>query len=262
MDFSPYSNSLEEQKLNNLYSQIKNYFDSQKLLKNFIENNVATELELYIINDIWLNQWKKYSCYDDIKFNSSLDKNKWKEIRQNSNADQYKVGPIDNKTLIQFDNTLLNTNLTFDLNANFHFVTKECYNKFSENNDNKNQIIKFKFISYNKKLIYQCYDKIFVLFKMNRYINFIIFNINNPNNTICFEDIKNSNMRKYLQDNGIIDVEKKQIQVNKNNFSYNVFYINKSFNSIKNKDKNFKELISSLINLDNNINLFLNSNKF
>ena len=132
MDFSPYSNSLEEQKLNNLYSQIKSYVDSQKLLKNFIENNVATELELYIINDIWLNQWKKYSCYEDIKFNSSLDNNKWKEIRQNSNADQYKVGPIDNKTLIQFDNTLLNTNLTFDLNANFHFVTKECYNKFSE----------------------------------------------------------------------------------------------------------------------------------
>ena len=59
---------LEEQ----IFSQIKSYKESQNELKNYIESQISSDelIELYLINDDWLNQWKKYSCYEQIKNNS------------------------------------------------------------------------------------------------------------------------------------------------------------------------------------------------
>ena len=73
-----------------IYSQIKSYYDSQNGLKSFIDSQISSEefTELYLINDAYLNQWKKYSCYEEIKYNLPLKNiNKLKELRKKTNAE-------------------------------------------------------------------------------------------------------------------------------------------------------------------------------
>ena len=55
-----------------IYNQIESYYLSQNILKKLIKYNIQAEIELYIINGEWLRQWKKYSCYDEIKCNLPL----------------------------------------------------------------------------------------------------------------------------------------------------------------------------------------------
>ena len=96
---------------NILYEQIKSYYISQKIIKELISKNIQVELELYIINDKFLNQWKQYSCFEEIKFNLPL-KNPliWRQIRQENNADRIKLENVNNIDLIIFGNVSINNN--------------------------------------------------------------------------------------------------------------------------------------------------------
>ena len=234
-----------------IYAQIKEYSKSQKIIKKIIQENIQLELDLYMINDKWLNQWKKYSCYEEIQFNLPLKNlQKWKEIRQNNNAEQYIVGNMDNKNLTKFDNTYVGANL------NFHFITKECFDIFSKNQNNQNEKIVYKFISGQYKLISKRKNNIFVIYKNRLSLNLFIFILYNPNDNYIFEEIQYSNMEDYLKKNG-----NEQIMENFEIKNNSIYIINKSLRNVRNKEKSFLEIISSLINFDYNFASYLESEK-
>ena len=90
-------NSSNEEKL---LSQIKSYKESQKEIKEIIRNNIQKQIDLCLIYKVWLDQWKKYSCYDYVKFNLTINKDKYKEIRKRNYADNLKIEKFNNKNLI------------------------------------------------------------------------------------------------------------------------------------------------------------------
>ena len=239
-----------------LYSQIQNYDISQKIIKRLIDENIPAEIELYIINDEFLNQWKKKSCFDEIKFNLPLkNPQNWRKIRHNNNADNDIVGEINNMNLIQCENNGTCTNITINPKSKFHFITKECFDYFAKNKIIiNNLILKTTFISHKNKLISEYNDKIFVLYKYQRNLNFLLFTLKNPNDNF-FLQIKEANMINFLQQNGI-DLNIEEFQLNNNS----IFCINKSFDNNTKKMQQFHDMILSLINFEFNLEILLDSN--
>lgn len=172
-----------------LYSQIQNYDISQKIIKRLIDENIPAEIELYIINDEFLNQWKKKSCFDEIKFNLPLkNPQNWRKIRYNNNADNNIVIEINNMNLIKCENNGICTNITINPKSKFDFITKECFECFAKNTIIVNNlIIKTTFISHKNKLISKYNDKIFVLYKHQRNLNFLLFTLKNPKDNFFFK---------------------------------------------------------------------------
>jgi hypothetical protein len=113
-----------------LLSQIRSFKESQKEIKNIIKNNSQKDIDLYLINKVWLDQWKKYSCYDYVKFYLSISNNEYKEIRKDNNADNLKIEKINNKNLIIYDNSSENTCITINPKVDFYLVTQNCFNNF------------------------------------------------------------------------------------------------------------------------------------
>ena len=112
-----------------IYSQIKSYKESQNFLKELINNNIKTDFfELYAINDNWLNKWKEYSCYDQIKNNLFSPKSKkfWIKLRNKYKVERFGIEEINSDSL--------NTKFALNSDSNFHFVTKECFSFLSKNN--------------------------------------------------------------------------------------------------------------------------------
>ena len=236
---------------NNLYNQIESYYLSQNILKKLIKYNIQAEIDLYIINGEWLRQWKKYSCYDEIKHNLPLkNPTKWREIRIKNNANIYEVGSINNKTLFQNINNII----TINPYANFNFVTKECFDAFCTPPERNGEKISFKFISYNNKLIYQNKDQIYVIFNNEIYLNFILIDLNNQNNNNLYFTLLHKNLPDFMKQIGLVEAMKEI------NDSYIKIIFNKSYENIINKKKKFTDLISSLINFDYNFQI-LDSNE-
>ena len=252
-----------------ILSQIKIYDESQTLLKDLIANNIESDnLELYIISDDWLNKWKKYTCFDEIRYSMPLNKNKLREVRLKNESDKIVLDMINNKDLIVFDNTNLYTNFTINMESNFHFLTKECFDILTQNKINQKEKIKFDFISYKNKLISKYKNKILILYINKNNLNFILLTLNNNNfdisfdNEICYMKIKESNIKDLLMENGINDnVEKCPITIQYEEYYFIADYLNKSFMNIKNKEKEFINLISSLIKFESNFQLLINNNK-
>ena len=240
-----------------LYSEMKNYDISQKIIKKLIDENIPKELELYIINDEFLNLWKKKSCFDEIKFNLPLKNPQiWRRIRKNSNAQNIAVGDINNMILMKCENNYMNENTKFTINpkSNFHFITKECFDTFAKNNIIINDfVIKSKFISYKNKLISNFDDKIFVLYKYQKCINFLLYILENPND-IFYLKIKEENMTNFFQQNEI-DPNIEEFHLNNNS----ILCINKSLANNAKKNKLFCDLILFLINFEYNFEILLNS---
>ena len=239
-----------------LYKEIESYRESQKQLKNIIENNIQAELELYLINDECLNQWKQYSCYDELKISSLSNVHKWREIRTKKNAEKIKLQNINNKNLFQKNNDNFTT---INSNAYFHFMNENCFDTIFKDKIDNNEIFKMKFSSFNNKIIGQYNDKILVLYKNNESLNLLMFVLEDCNDQICFNHIKESNMKEYLLQNKIED-NIEQCEIINDKYNCEVKYINKSFQNIKKKSKEFKELISSLINFDYQFNSLLKQN--
>ena len=111
-----------------IFSQIKSYKDSQSRLINLIESNidVGEYLKLYLVNDEWLELWKQYSCYNEIKNNPSLNKEKWKEIRKRNKADNITLPDMQIKKLFLNSNNNNNDstikNYKIDSYSNFHLL--------------------------------------------------------------------------------------------------------------------------------------------
>ena len=251
-------NPEEEEEL--IYSQIKSYREFQDSLINLLESKTEiNSYELYIINDDWLNQWKKYSCYEEIKFNKNLkNKKKLNEIRLKNNANQFKPpNIIDNSNLfLQNNNNILNPN------SNFHFISRNCFYTFLRNN-NFIRKVKFQFDGYNGKLILIMKENIIIIYKNKNRLNLILLLFKSPSeqkkeiqqlfNVLIKADMdeffNNINLDKNCERNDI--------------FAYNVnmTFINKSYSYIKLEEEKFKKVISSLINSEKKMNSYLVSSE-
>ena len=248
MEFNLYDLSLEEE--NKLYSQIESYYVSQNILKKLIKNNIQAEIELYIINGLWLSQWKKYACYEEIKCNLPLkDLKQWREIRKKNDAKMFKVGNINNKTLKKSNNNNINTTSIINPYADFHFITKECFDAFSSFPENKNEIIKFSFTSFNNRLICQDKDQIYVIYNYEIYFNFLLIVLENSNN-FFYTSILNKNLQDFVKQIGLVESQK---EINDSNIK---IIFNKSYENLAKKNEKFTKLISFLINFDYNFQIF------
>ena len=168
----------------------------------------------------------------------------------------YKVGIINNKTLITFNNNYINTIITINPYSNFHFVTKDSFNAFCRFSQEKDEIIKFSFISYNSKLIYQNNEQIYVISMNEIYLNFLLFILNNPNNNNFYNIIIKKNMQGIMKQIGLDNMEKNEI--NDNNVK-EIF--NKSYKDIQLKKEQFFNLIFSLIKFDFQFQMLLATNE-
>ena len=123
------SNIINQEEL--IYSQIKSYKANQDQLKNFIESKVDKNLELYLINDEWLDLWKKYSCFDEIINNPSLNIEKYNEIRKRNKANEITLPDISNNKLFlkanNNNNNFTTKNISINFDSNFHLLNEECY---------------------------------------------------------------------------------------------------------------------------------------
>ena len=229
-----------------IYNQIENYYVSQNILKKLINYNIQAEIELCIINGQWLDQWKKYSCYDEIKSKLPLKSpTKWREIRNRNKANKFNVGNLNNRTLIKLNNNNLNNIVSINPYADFYFITKECFDAFCKLQEEKDEMIYFKFISYNNMLIYQNKDQIYVIFNNEKYLNFLLIVLNNPNNNDFYKTILENNIQNFVKHFGIDKMDNQEI----NDINIKKIF-NKSFKNIETKNANFCGLIKSLINFN------------
>ena len=244
------SNMSKEEKI---FSQIKSYKDSQAQLTSLIESKISTDekLPLILITDEWLEQWKNFSCYEEIKFNHPLNnKRKLREIRTQKKADEI-IFPA-----INIRNLFINNNInTFSTNknminplGNFHLITEECFNKLCDRNtvDFK---VKFNCEIKAGKIMVHYYDKIIILYKNENKLNliFLIFNNNNNNEFIMekYQELQNLEMNDFFYNFGINpNCEKQEITI----FNDKIIFLNKSYYKVKLEEEKFKNAISSLIN--------------
>ena len=242
-----------------LYLQIQKYDESQKIIKNLINNNILKEIDLYLIDDDWLNKWKEYSCLN--YYNLEDIKNKpeqYLKMRKNLKEKGYKLEEFNNKNLIESDNKNISgdTPPLFKADKYFHLVTEECFESFLEGvKDKELHKIKYKFISKNKKLITKIENKVIILFEEEeKKLKLVVLILNVSIFSKLYDIIKDSyNIVQFLKNYQIDDnKEVKIIEKKENNFQ--ILYMNKSYNNDINKDdvffENFKKLVKSLINYD------------
>ena len=253
-----------------LYLQIEKYINSQNIIKEIINKGQIKEIEieLYLINDDWLNKWKEYSYLNYFDFKDiKKDPQKWSNNRKNGAIRNKKLESIKNQKLIQFDNKSINyaTLMSFDPTKYFHLVTKDCFDSFTEGMlDKEFQEIKYKFTSKNKKIMALSENKIIVLFQ-NFNLNLVIFILENPIYCNFYSIIKEEDIEQYLYKFGIdSNTKEKKIEIKEGNIKYKIFFMNKSY-IYKNKkediyEQNLKGLIQNLINFDKEFNLLMKNN--
>lgn len=248
-----------------ILSEIKSYTDSQDELRNYIFSGTSTDenLEYYLINDEWLYQWKKYTCYESIKFNLSLNIKKiLREKRTQNRADQINISNINNKILLNNNMDNINNNQTILESLNtipkFHLVTKECFQNLVHNR-NLDKEIKFKFKLKNGILFTKYLDKIIVLYENNKKLNLILLifvgNTNRINGVYDFIGLFDKFEEFLINLNPDInkDHEREEFEGGK------IVFLNKSYWDIQLEDEKIKKVFSSLINLENNFYPNLNS---
>ena len=248
-----------------MYYQIENYEQSQKKIKQSInyDYEMKDKIELFLISDKWLNKWKEYSC---IKYYSSekikRQPYKWEKLRKQKRS-KLKLDNFNNEDIIQFNNIGISSDFnssSFKPDSNFHLVTKECFNSFSEGIlDKELQTIKFNFEPIGKKLMAQSNNKIIVLYFQNdNQLKLILFILHNPVYEKFYDIIRELNMKQYLESVNIDDnCEERIFEIKDEEISYSIYYMNKSYNN-GNKEtifnNNLKDLIISLINFEKNLN--------
>ena len=115
-----YNNNIINQQVNKIYNDIKNYFFNERNIINILNNqfNQKQIYQSFLVNEKWVDKWKKYSSYEYIKIHY-LDKNI---------SDEKMVKNIINQNLV-------NNNLNYDeLNDIEKYIIKDINQiKLSEN---------------------------------------------------------------------------------------------------------------------------------
>ena len=106
-----------------LIYQKKEYDKSQNTLKKILTSGREGFIDLYLISDKWLNTWKEY-------------------INKKTG---FNPCPLNNQDIIDFDlnseQNSINFNIeTFNVESYFHLVTKECFERFCNFQQNNHEL--------------------------------------------------------------------------------------------------------------------------
>ena len=221
-----------------LLSQIEEYEKSQNELRALLieskTNMEPKDIVLYLINDKWLNSWKKYCALDNFDYQSIIkDKINWSNHRKKLNIDSMQISQ-SNHELIQFNNNSINSmNKSFKPDKYFHLVTRECYYKLISGKDNELYKLKFNFKCYHNKIMTKSDNKAILLFIHNqKFKSFVLILEQNK----CDKDYKyiaNSEIIQILESHGCFQIKEGDISINNN---IKIHFMNKSFEKSKNND--------------------------
>jgi len=193
--------------------QKEEYDKSQEKLRNILTRGKKGMIDLYLISDKWLNAWKEY---------------------YNNKRNGFNPCPLNNEDIIEFDsNSQKNsTNFnyeTFKIESHFHLVTKECYERFSDNGQNKHQL-KFSFKYINKQIITRAKRKVILLLMHKNKFKLFILLLGDFNCEEIYNSIEKSNMEQILYLNNCFNRKEGDINIG----FYTIHFINKSFEENKN----------------------------
>ena len=244
------SENLKQNEINKIYKSISVYFMFETNLINDLKQlKVEVQKEGYLISKKWLNDWKKYSDYENIKKNF-LSKN----LLDENNIKQFIIKNfIKNKTILSDIQSLhLDINkifIKFSKGEEFAIVNSDFFNIFGKNLEDQ-QKNKIRFFLKNKKIIFHFNEsKIDDKFKeYYSYNNIISIKIRE-----CFKIVHNLIDLYIYQEN----IKLKIIKNNSDNNLNNLILVDKKWISFIKKYYNYDILCEMIRNtkfLKENIN--------
>ena len=263
------SENIKQNEINKIYKSIFEYYMFEtNIINNLKLLKIEDKKEGYLISKNWLNDWKKYSDYENIKKNF-LSKNPLDEesIKQSINKNF-----IKNKTTLSDIQSLhLNINKFFIYylkGEEFVIVNSEFFNIFCKNLESQ-QKNKIRFLLKNKQIIFNCDesridDKYKIYYSYNNIISIKIrecFKIaHNLIGLYIYEENIKSKINENRPENNVRNlklVDKKWISGIKKNYSYDILcemvknasFIKENNNNIE--DNNEKEKYFFLNKLPN-----------
>ena len=234
-----------------LYYQKEEYDKSQNKLKEILTGGQEGFIDLYLISDKWLNAWKDY----------------------NNKKTGFNPCPLNNQDIIVSDlnseQNSINFNIeTFNVESYFHLVTKECFERFCNFQQNNHEL-KYKFKYLNNQIIARSNKKVILLLMLNNKFNLFILILGDFNCEIAYDSIEKTNLNEIFLLNNCFNKKKGDIYIE----NYKIDFINKSLEENKNSmqqsktDYNIKghletnEVINKKKILENNNNIN-NFNKY
>lgn len=227
-----------------LIYQKKEYDKSQNTLKKILTSGREGFIDLYLISDKWLKTWKEY-----INKKTGLN-----------------PCPLNNQDIIDCDlnseQNSINFNIeTFNIKSYFHLVTKECFERFCNFQQNKHEL-KYKFKYLNNQIIARSNKKVVLLLMLNNKFKLFILVLGDFNCEIAYDSIEKTNLNEIFLLNNCFNKKEGDIYIE----NYKIDFINKSLEENKNSMKQSKtnynlklqtnEVINKKKNLENNINNF------
>ena len=137
------------------YDDISNYEEHKKNILNWekefkynLSHNIVKKMELFLIDKIWLEDYKKAVFLDKLNIETKIHNYKYFQ-------------PIDNSHIILHEKTI-------NPDSNFVVLNKESYNSFYELvNENSIYTIKIKAQFINKKMITKIGNNLFYFYYLN-----------------------------------------------------------------------------------------------
>ena len=168
-------------KIKKLYKNIKKYYEFEKKFLNDLkgkrENSSYSEKSGYLISKDWIENWKEYCFYEDIK-NNYLEKNIKEEITLNKLIYNLEKSNFKYNELSKIKTNEFKTKIDLELflkNESLVLVNNDFVNSFSDNYfyNNNNDKLKYKiyenkiFIYLDQILIFNSQDNIISLTNEN-----------------------------------------------------------------------------------------------
>ena len=195
-----------------LIYQKKEYDKSQNTLKKILTSGREGFIDLYLISDKWLNTWKEY-------------------INKKTG---FNPCPLNNQDIIDFDlnseKNSINFNIeTFNVESYFHLVTKECFERFCNFQQNNHEL-KYKFKYLNNQIIARSNKNVILLLMLNNKFKLFILVLGDFNCEIAYDSIEKTNLNEIFLLNNCFNKKKGDIYIE----NYKIDFINKSLEENKN----------------------------
>ena len=195
-----------------LHYQKEEYDKSQNILKEILTGGQEGFIDLYLISDKWLNAWKDY----------------------NNKKTGFNPCPLNTQDIIDFDlnseQNSINFNIeTFNVESYFHLVTKECFERFCNFQQNNHEL-KYKFKYLNNQIIARSNKKVILLLMLNNKFNLFILILGDFNCEIAYGSIEKTNLNEIFLLNNCFNKKEGDIYIE----NYKINFINKSLEENKN----------------------------
>ena len=172
--FIKIDNNFQKEDAEKIYKDIINYYKLERDITEMLNNkNIQEEKYMgFLVDKLWLDNWKEYSFYDKIKKEYSLNKKKSKVIiidrikkeQENSNINYYEIADIENY-IIEDMNALYSEE---NSNKSYVLINQDFLYNFKHNLNNIFLPIEF-YLSYQNieirpyqkdSINFQAYDNI------------------------------------------------------------------------------------------------------